>query len=297
MEYARGLRLTSPRGIGSLLIASVSFGSSAILVRFATEASAIPLTFFRLSIAAVVMILFALSSRTLKLLGKREAMLAVFSGVVLSLHFATFILAVKETTVANATFLVNTSPVMLALLSPLVIRERTSSRELTGVIVATLGVLLVAHAGNGFRAFGLADLSALSAAFLIAVYSIVGRYLRTSGVTTACYTSYVYSFAALVSVFLVGGLGLGLQTFRPYDTQNILAILGLALVPTVLGHTLYNYALGSVKTVTANLFPLLEPIIASLFAVSLFNEVPTVVQTIGYSLILVAVAVVVTRFE
>jgi len=98
-------------------------------------------------------------------------------------------------------------------------------------------------------------------------------------------------------MLLVGGLGLESQTFRPYDTQNILAILGLALVPTVLGHTLYNYALGSVKTVTANLFPLLEPIIASLFAVSLFNEVPTIVQTIGYSLILVAVAVVVTRFE
>ena len=69
----------------------------------------------------------------------------------------------------------------------------------------------------------------------------------------------------------------------PYGVSSVLAILGLALVPTVFGHSLYNYALGSVKTVTANFFPLLEPIIASLFAVSLFNETPTLIQVIKSS--------------
>jgi drug/metabolite transporter (DMT)-like permease len=215
--------------------------------------------------------------------------------VVLSFHFATFILAVQETTVANATFLVNTSPVMLAVLSPLMIKERTTSRELVGVALATLGVLLVANAGNGFRTFGLADLSALSAAFLVALYSLMGRRLRTRGVTTGTYTSYVYSVAALVSLLLA--LSLSAQPFRSYDTQNIVAILGLALVPTAFGHSLYNYALGSVKTVTANLVPLLEAIIASLFAVLLFNEVPSSIQIMGYSLILASVVVVVAKFD
>lgn len=68
---------------------------------------------------------------------------------------------------------------MLAVLSPLVIKERTTSKEAMSVLVATVGVILVAHAGNGFRAFGLADLSALLAAFFVAQYSLVGRYLRT----------------------------------------------------------------------------------------------------------------------
>lgn len=208
----------------------------------------------------------------------------------LSLHFTTFILAVKETTVANATFLVNTSPIMLAVMAPLVIRERTTSREALAVLVATLGILLVAHAGNGFRAFGLGDFSAILAAFFIAIYSLVGRYLRTSGVNTACYTSYVYATATIVSLAMVGFSPT--QTFKPYDTQNVLAILSLGIVPTMLGHTLYNYALGSVKTVTANLFPLMEPIIASLFAVVLFGEIPTIVQAAGYVLILAAVVVV-----
>lgn len=196
---------------------------------------------------------------------------------------------------ANATFLVNTGPVMLALLSPIMIKERTTSREVVGVLVATLGVLLIAYAGNGFRSFGLGDISALSAAFLVAVYSLVGRYMRTGGVSTQCYTSYVYAAAALVSLAMTEILGGG--TFRSYNTVNIVAILGLAIVPTLVGHSLYNYSLGSVKVVTANLFPLLEPIIASLLAVLLFGEIPTITQIGGYSLILLAVGIVLTRMQ
>jgi len=217
-------------------------------------------------------------------------LLVAISGLVLSFHFATFIFAVKETTVANATFLVNTSPIMLAVMSPLVIRERTTSREAVAVLIAMGGVLLVAYAGNGFSAFGLGDLSAILAAFFIAVYSLVGRHLRTGGLNTACYTSYVYATATIMSLAMVGFSPA--QTFKPYDIQTLLAILGLGVVPTLLGHTLYNYALGSVKTVTANLFPLMEPIIASLLAVVLFAEIPTIIQSAGYFLILAAVAIV-----
>jgi drug/metabolite transporter (DMT)-like permease len=108
--------------------------------------------------------------------------------------------------------------------------------------------------------------------------------------STACYTSYVYAVATFASLVMVGVFNA--QAFRVYDTQNILAIVGLGIVPTTLGHTLYNYALGSVKTVTANIFPLMEPIIASLFAIVLFSEIPTLTQTAGYTLILVGVVIV-----
>lgn len=283
------------RGIAILFVASFFFATAAIFIRFATEASAMSLTFFRLFIAALVMVLFGFASRNLHILPRRDLVLVAISGAFLSLHFAAFIFAVKETTIANATFLVNTSPVMLAVLSPIIIRERTTSKEIVSVLVATFGVILVANAGNGFHAFGLADLSALLAAFFVAQYSLVGRYLRTSGVSTSCYTSYVYSAAALVALLMVGALGE--HTFRSYDTQNIVAILGLALLPTAIGHSLYNYSLGSVKTVTANLFPLMEPILASLFAIPLFHEVPNPIQIAGYALILLAVIFVATNLR
>ena len=89
----------------------------------------------------------------------------------------------------------------------------------------------------------------------------------------------------------------GSNTLQPYNTQNLLAIFGLALIPTALGHSLYNYSLGSVKTVTANIFPLMEPIIASILAVPLFNEIPTPTQIGGYALILTAVVIVATSLK
>jgi drug/metabolite transporter (DMT)-like permease len=184
---------------------------------------------------------------------------------------------------------------MLAILSPAVIKERTTTREVLAVLVAMAGVLLVAYAGNGFRLFGLADLSALLAAFFLAVYSLAGRHLRSGGISTACYTTYVYSTAALVALLMVALLGT--NTFHPYNMQNLIAIFALALVPTALGHSLYNYSLGSVKAVTANLFPLMEPIIASALAVPLFGEIPTATQIAGYVLILVAVVIVATNLK
>jgi drug/metabolite transporter (DMT)-like permease len=63
-------------------------------------------------------------------------------------------------------------------------------------------------------------------------------------------------------------------------------------LPTAIGHSLYNYSLESVKTVTANLFPLMEPVLALLFAIPLFGEVPNPIQVVGYILILVAVIIV-----
>ena len=203
-----------------------------------------------------------------------------------------FIEAVKFTTVANATFLVSISPVLLAVLSPILLKERTTSREAVGVVIAFLGILLVANAGHGFRSFGFGEASALIAALFVSFYSITGRHLRTHGVSTPCYTAYVYSIATIIAFSLAELLGA--NTFRTYDMTSTIAIIGLALVPTLLGHSLYNYSLASIKAVTANLFPLLEPILASIFAVPLFGEIPAPVQLLGYLLILSAVAIVVT---
>jgi drug/metabolite transporter (DMT)-like permease len=236
------------------------------------------------------MLIFAVATPQLRRLDRRDLILVIVSGIFLSLHFAAFIFAVKGTTIANATFLVNTSPVMLAVLSPILIKERTTNGEVLAVLIAMAGVFCIAYAGNGFRFFGLADVSALLAAFFLTVYSLAGRHLRTAGISTACYTTYVYSTAALVALLMVALLGA--NTFHPYNTQNLVAIFGLALVPTALGHSLYNYSLGSVKAVTANLFPLMEPIIASILAVPLFGEIPTAMQIAGYVLILVAVVIV-----
>ncbi|HUK49592.1 MAG TPA: DMT family transporter [Terriglobales bacterium] len=287
--------MPASKGLTALVVASFSFGSAAIFVRLATEVSVLSLTFFRLFIAGCVLLIVALATSQLRRLNGRELVLLAISGVFLSLHFVAYIFAVKGTTIANATFLVNTSPVMLAVLSPVLIRERTTRREILAVILAMLGVSLVANAGNGFRQIDLGELSALLSAFFLTFYTLAGRFSRTGGINTACYTTYVYWVAALVALLLVALLGV--RPVQAYNGENLFAIFGLALIPTAFGHSLYNYSLGSVKAVTANLFPLTEPIIASILAVPLFGEVPTPIQITGYAMILIAVVIIATGLK
>ncbi|HKM50705.1 MAG TPA: hypothetical protein VJZ75_05975, partial [Candidatus Bathyarchaeia archaeon] len=64
--------LYQSKDIYALVIASISFGTSAIFVRFATEATALSLTFFRLSLAAIVMILFAYQRKALITLARKQ---------------------------------------------------------------------------------------------------------------------------------------------------------------------------------------------------------------------------------
>jgi drug/metabolite transporter (DMT)-like permease len=289
------VKMPASKGLAALVAASFSFGSAAIFVRLANEVSVLSLTFFRLFIAGCVLLIVALATSQLRRLNGRTLVLVAVSGIFLSLHFAAYIFAVKETTIANATFLVNTSPVMLVLLSPILIRERTTRREIIAVFVAMAGVLLVANAGSGFRNIGLGEVSALLSAFFLAFYTLAGRFFRTGGMSTACYTTYVYLVAALVALLMVALLGT--SPVQVYNGGNLFAIFGLALIPTAFGHSLYNYSLGSVKAVTANLFPLMEPIMASMLAVPLFAEVPTSIQVVGYAMILIAVAIIATGLK
>ena len=66
-------------------------------------------------------------------------------------------------------------------MSVILIRVRTTSRETLAVLVAMAGILLVAHGGNGFRAFGFSYLSGLLAAFFLAISSLIERNLRMNG--------------------------------------------------------------------------------------------------------------------
>lgn len=275
-------------GIGALLLASVCFGSSAIFIRLAADVPAVSLAFYRLTIAAVVVTAGAAAQGTLKF-KKKYFKLVTISGLFLCFHLIFFIMSVKLTTVANATFLVNTGPIFVALLSPLLIAEKILVMEGLSAVSGVLGVFLSAagtdmNLGVGSRT---GDLLAVLAAFLVSIYTLIGRKMRQR-MRNLPYISIVYSVAAVST--LAVALSIGEEMHLNYSPVQLLAILGLALVPTVTGHGLYNYALGRVKAITANLFPLLEPFLASIFAFLLFREAPTSLQFLGYAFIVLGVA-------
>jgi drug/metabolite transporter (DMT)-like permease len=65
----------------------------------------------------------------------------------------------------------------------------------------------------------------------------------------------------------------------------------MALFPTLLGHSLFNWSLKYVNATFVSMAILTEPIIASIFAILIFTEIPTLTQIFGSIVILTGLAV------
>jgi len=263
--------------IGVLAVASAS-----ILIRL-TPADPVAIAFWRLALATLIAAPFA-AARGLP--RGRELAYSIASGVLLAVHFLSWIPSLFLTTVAASTTLVNIHPVVMLLLTK-ALRERVGKRAVAGVLVATAGALLTTFAPGGLLGNALAILGAVS----FAGYIALGRVVR-SAVNTWGYVAVAYGSAAAVS--LLAGVALGSNFFN-YSWQVFAMFLLIASIPMMAGHTVFNYLLGRYRAITVATSVLGEPVGATLLAALLLGETPAgYVETPVGALPLQAVGIIIT---
>ena len=227
----------------------------------------------------------------------RELRLAALAGLFLAAHFALWIASLERTTVASSVVLVTTTPLWVGLLSPLFLREPLTRRLALGIVLALAGGVIVglggaggthaATAGAGPGGALLGDLMALSGAWMMAGYLMVGRRLR-AGLTLVPYIFVVYGMAAVLLTVAMAATGRSLFGLAP-ATYLWLALL--ALVPQLLGHSSFNWALRYLPASFVAIALLGEPVGSSALAYGLLHEVPTPLELGGAVLILAGIAV------
>ena len=136
------------------------------------------------------------------------------------------------------------------------------------------------------RAF-FGDLLALVGALAGAGYLLIGRRLRVS-VSALTYVFVVYGMAALVliGIMLVAG-----QSPISYPPMTYLWFVLLALVPQLIGHSTYNWALGYLSAAYVSIALLGEPIGSTILAYILLDETPSGLKIFGAILILIGIYV------
>jgi drug/metabolite transporter (DMT)-like permease len=286
-------------GFGILAVSTAS-----ILIRFAQrEAPSLAIAAWRLSLAAIVLAPFALTRRRAELasLSVGERGLAMLSGLFLAFHFAAWITSLEYTSVTSSVVLVTTAPLWVALLSPIVLKEPISRLMIIGMLLALIGSLLVGISdtctisgmhlicpgmGDFLRgkAF-LGDLLALTGAVFAAGYLLIGRRLRAR-LSLLSYIFMVYGIAALALV--TSALAAG-QPLMGYPPVTYLWLLALALVPQLIGHTSYNWALAYLSAAYVSISILGEPVGTSILAFFLLDEKPTILRISGAILILTGI--------
>jgi drug/metabolite transporter (DMT)-like permease len=220
------------------------------------------------------------------------------SGVCLAIHFATWISSLAYTSVASSVVLVSIAPLFVALLSPLLLQERVTLPAAAGLLLALAGTLVIASPdacpdpGGGLACPPLetllsgrairGDLLALAGAATIAGYMMIGRRLRAH-IALVPYITLSYSFAA-VSLVLLALVARQPLTGFAAPAYGWFALL--ALVPQLIAHSTYNWALKWLPAAFVSISLLGEPVGSTALALIFLGETPSALKLAGAAFIL-----------
>ncbi|MBE3595116.1 MAG: DMT family transporter [Candidatus Carbobacillus altaicus] len=265
--------------------------TSAIWVRLSVSSPAVT-AMYRLFFAVVFMLPYvhrkrAELLRSFRSLGRRDWFLLVLSGICLAVHFELWFLSLEFTSIASSVVLVTLQPLFTFVGVMLVFKERLRPLMWVGGTVAIIGAMMISWGDFALsaRAF-IGDMMALLAAFFISVYFMIGQGVRARLSVTG-YTLVLYSVATIVLFFIVV-----LEGEKPFAATPVdwLYFIALATFPTLLGHTLLNWAIVWVKASSISVAILGEAVWAALLAFLVFGETLSLSQWTGGGLILLGIA-------
>jgi drug/metabolite transporter (DMT)-like permease len=293
----------------AILIAILAVSTASIFIRYAQQdAPSLAIAALRLAFASVLLAPLALTRYRVELsaLSRRELLLGVASGLFLGAHFATWISSLEYTTVASSVVLVSTGPLWVALLSPLFLKEQLSRTAFVGLALALVGGTIIALSGSCSWEHGIVcenmaqalagqnlrgDLLALAGAWAVTGYLIIGRRLRAK-IDLVPYIFLVYSAAAVSLLVVLLVLRIPVVGYKPI---TYVWLLLLALVPQLIGHSTYNWALRFLPAAIVAVSTLGEPIGSATLAYFLLRERPTVAVLAGGALILAGIYMAVRK--
>jgi len=261
---------------------------SAILIRFSGEHPLI-ISFYRLFFASLMLMPLAVRQMRREPLPLRTLAALVGVGGILAVHFALWITSVHLTTVASATILVCCHPLLVVPLGQRLSGEGLPARAMVGVGAAFAGIVLLGY-GGFLGGTLLGDMAALGAGVAVAFYIMAGRKARSGGMGLFTYAWIVYFSCSMFTLLVLLLFGRFTTSLPPEEWAIFIA---LAIIPTILGHTLINASLKYIKGGVVSTAILAEPVIATVLALLIFAEIPPTLSIIGGVLSLVGVAFVV----
>jgi drug/metabolite transporter (DMT)-like permease len=268
----------------------VSASVSAILIRYADGAEPLAISFWRCAAGAIVLLPFARAG--LGVLEPGTWRMPAVAGAFLAVHFASWITSLELTTVASSVLLVSTTPIFVALVAWLLLKEHVQTRGWAGVLLAFAGTVLVA--GGDLSGSSLdGNILALVGGATAAGYVLAGRQAR-QGIGILEYAVIAYASAGILLLLscLVGGVELW-----GYDARTWWAIAGIVIGPQLLGHTIINLVLKDIDVTTVSVSIMAEPVIATVLAFLLFDEVPPALLYPGGAAILAGIYLTSTARE
>ncbi|WP_102274143.1 DMT family transporter [Cytobacillus massiliigabonensis] len=267
-----------------LAIGVLSVSTSAILVKVSTAPSGV-IAFYRMFFSVLFMLPVFLIKYVpeLRLITRRDWMFSIAAGVFLAFHFILWFESLNYTSVASSTVLVTLQPLFAFIGTYFFFKEKFSWKAILSGLLAVFGSIIISWGDfkiSGSALFG--DLLALIACALVTAYLMFGQSVRKR-LSLVTYTFVVYSIST-ISLFIY--VLIRQEPLVPYGTSDWIYFILLALIPNLLGHTLFNWSLKFLSTSTISMAILFEPVGAAILAYYLLQEAVVWTQALGGAIVI-----------
>lgn len=254
-----------------LFLGVICISTGAIFARLA-QAPPLVIAAYRVGIASAILLPFAFLKRRkeiVSLLRKDWGLLAA-SGAFLAMHFYFWISSLEFTSVAASVVLVNTNPLWAALAAPL-IGDRLRPLSIVGIFLSFLGASVIGWSDGVTGGMALkGDILAIAGAVMLTAYLFAGRMLRKK-ISLLTYVSLCYGMAGMILWVMVFVTGISCTGFSSFTWAMFPA---MAIIPQILGHSSYNWALKYLTAPLVAVSLLGEPVGSSVLAWMFLNETP-----------------------
>lgn len=269
----------------AVTIGVISVSTSAIFVKLADQAPAAIIANYRLLLAVLLMapIILRKYRHEIKQINRKDWIFSIFAGVFLAFHFILWFESLNYTSVASSVVLVTLQPIFAFLGTYFFFKERFSYGAIISMLIALIGSIIISWGDfqiSGTALFG--DTLALLGAVTVTAYFLLGQQVRRN-LSIMTYTFVVYGISSITLIMYNLMLG---NSFIGYPADHWWIFLALAIFPTFLGHTLFNWALKWLSTSTISMAIVFEPVGASILAYLILDEKITAFQLLGGTIVL-----------
>ncbi len=254
-----------------VFIAAFVWGTTGVAVKIIYSDGVKPLTliFLRMLLATPLYALLAYVNKLNLLQFSFDKKVILTYGLILIPAFnLTYFTALNITKVSNAAFLLYTAPIFVAILSPLIIREKLTMIKIIAVMISMIGIFLIIRFDVSELVLG--DVIALLAGIIYSLFFIAGRMIKHSPIIVNLYSS------------MIASIGFNIPS------SSMIYIMYLVIFPTFLSYTFYLKGLTMTNAIDASVIATVEPLSATMLGVMIINEQFTINTIFGGLLILVA---------